>query len=168
MNEPKITIHDLNFLVGEWKGTGYAEYPTIEATEYTEILVFSRNDKDAVIHYEQRDWIKSNGERNNEFLSWESGFIIDKGDGTFEMLCAHFSGRSELLKGSVQKTEDKKVKFQVENHTILNDDRLVRSGRIFIFSEDSIEYEVRMSTGKNLFYQRHLSAKLRKVDSNKP
>ena len=84
------------------------------------------------------------------------------------MLCAHFSGRSELLKGNAQKTEDGRVKLEVENHTILNDDRLIRSGRTFIFSEDSIMYEVRMSTGKNLIYQKHLSAKLRKVDSNKP
>ena len=92
--------------------------------------MFSHNEKDAVIHYEQRDWIKSNGERNNEFLSWESGFIIDKGDGISEMLCAHFSGRSELLKGSAQKRDNGRLKLKVKSHTILNDDRLVRSGRM--------------------------------------
>ena len=42
------------FLEGEWRGEGFAKFPTIQDTGYTEVLIFTPDgDKDS-IHYNQK------------------------------------------------------------------------------------------------------------------
>ena len=158
-----MTINELNFLIGEWKGTGFAEYPTIDPVEYLESLVISGNNKNPVLHYEQKTFITKPAERNGEPIFWESGFIIDDGNGLFKMVNTQVSGRIETLKGNALKTNEGKVELELKSTSIINDDKLIKSGRKFIFSKDNIEYELNMSTTKNPAYQQHLSAKLYRV-----
>ena len=158
----KISIKDLLHIVGEWEGTGHAEYPTISPLDYREQLFFSNNGRDPVIHYEQRSWIKSSANKNEEPIFWESGFIIDNGDGLFELVSAQKSGRVEILRGNSEKLAGGKIKLDLVSVSIVNDDRVIRSGRNFTFSKSEIEYELKMSMSSSPAYQKHLSAKLTK------
>ncbi len=157
-----ITIADLGFIVGKWEGTGLAEYPTIASVDYDEGLVFTRNDKDPVIHYEQRTWIKSSDENNGRPVFWESGFIIDKGDGLFELVSAQKSGRVEIMRGDAKTADGGGIEIAFNSVSILNDARLLKSGRRFRFLENVIDYELQMSTTENPAYDRHLRARLQR------
>ena len=157
-----VTISDFGFIIGKWEGTGIAEYPTIRAVDYDEGLVFTRNDKDHVIHYEQRTWIKSSGEDNGQPVFWESGFLIDKGDGVFELVSAQKSGRMELLRGQAKMSDGNGIELLLSSVIISNDPRTVKSGRKFRFLENVIDYELQMATSENPGYDRHLRARLRR------
>lgn len=154
-----VTINDLAFIVGKWEGTGLAEYPTIASVDYDEGMVFSRNDKDPVIHYEQRTWIRSSGEDNGSPVFWESGFIIDKGDALFELVSAQRSGRIEILRGRAEES-DGGISINFSSVMISNDPRVIKSGRFFRFRENVIDYELLMSTTENPSFERHLRARL--------
>ncbi len=156
-----ISIADLGFIIGKWEGTGLAEYPTIASVDYDEGLVFTRNDKDSVIHYEQRTWIKSSDENNGQPVFWESGFIIERGGNLFELVSAQKSGRVEILRGNATQA-DGGIKIDFNSVSILNDVRLLKSGRHFRFLENVIDYELEMSTTENPEYDRHLRARLKR------
>lgn len=157
-----VAIADLRFLIGKWEGTGLAEYPTITPVDYDEGMVFTRNDMDPVIHYEQRTWINSSGEDNGKPVFWESGFIIDRGDGGFELVSAQKSGRVEVLKGSAKRSEGNAIEIDFSSEVISNDPKTVRSERKFRFLENVIDYELLMSTTGNPGFDRHLKARLRR------
>jgi hypothetical protein len=163
MENENISINELGYLIGQWDGNGLAEFPTIKSFDYHESLIFNRNNKNLLFHYEQRALIKSSDARNNEPISWESGFLIDKENGLFEMVCSHNTGRVEILKGFAIRLTGQKIKLELESVSTINDDRIIRTTRVFIFSEIKIEYELKMSTTKNFSFQRHLSATLFKV-----
>jgi hypothetical protein len=76
------------------------------------------------------------------------------------MVCTHNSGRLEILRGFAIWTSDQKIKIELESVSTINDDRIIRSKRIIMFSETIIAYEQLMSTTKNFSMQRHLSARL--------
>ncbi len=156
-----ISYKDLLNLTGEWEGTGHAEYPTIKPINYREQLILSCNSKDPAIHYEQRSWIVSTDTKKEEPIFWESGFIIDLGNGSFELVSAQKSGRVEILRGKAELV-NKKIKLDLVSIKIVNDEKMIRSGRVFTFSKTAIEYELKMSISSNHAYQKHLSAKLTK------
>lgn len=156
-----VTIADLRFIVGKWEGTGLAEYPTIAPADYDEGLLFTRNDKDPVIHYEQRTWRKSSDKNDGDPVFWESGFIIDKGGGTFELVSAQKSGRVEILRGKAA-TDGGGIEVDFRSVSISNDARMIKSGRKFRFHENVIDYELHMSTTSNPHYDRHLRARLKR------
>ena len=106
-----VTIKTIAFIARQWEGVGHAEYPTIAPLDYTEDLVISFNKKDPVLHYEQRTWIKSPDQRNGEPIFWESGFIIDKGEGMFMLVSAQKSGRVETLKGTAEQFDNERIKL---------------------------------------------------------
>jgi hypothetical protein len=155
-----IAIEDIKYLNGCWKGEGVAEFPTIKAYDYSENLFFSFNDKNRVVHFEQLTWIKSNDERNNEPISWESGFIIDKGNDLFELIAVHNSGRLEWYRGFAELLESGKIKIEFKNVAVINDDRLISSIRIFHFAQSCICYEQSMQTTKVRQSKTHLKAEL--------
>jgi hypothetical protein len=157
-----LSIDELAFLVGTWNGTGHAEYPTIQPAEYSEELTFTGNKKDPVIHFEQRTWIESTA-GGREPLFWESGFLLDKGDGIFELVSAQKSGRMEVLRGKAKRTDANAFELRLMSVLIVNDDRMIRSGRTFAFSPDKLMYELSMSTTVNPAFQRHLAAQLTKM-----
>ena len=155
-----VSLADFAYIVGRWEGSGRAEYPTIAPLDYREELIFAANSKDSVIHFEQRTWIKSLDTKNDEPLFWESGFLIDKGSGLFELVSAQKSGRVEILRGKAERTNEGTLKLHLVSVAILNDDRMIRSGRLLHFQKETLEYELEMSTTKNVTYQKHLSARL--------
>ena len=155
-----ISFNDIVFIAGEWEGTGHAEYPTITSLDYSEKLIFTINNKDEIIHYEQRTWIKSLDERNGEPIFWESGFLIYKGNELFELVNTQKSGRVEILRGTAKMLNKEKIKFLLDSVSILNDTQMIRSGRVLDFSKDKLQYELKMSTANNPDYKTHLTSSL--------
>ncbi|TRX33247.1 DUF1794 domain-containing protein [Flavobacterium sp. ZT3R18] len=50
----------LKSLLGEWTGNGSGKSPTIAPFDYKEILTFSFDGFNDLIHYEQKTWLNHN------------------------------------------------------------------------------------------------------------
>lgn len=157
---PAIRLPDLIRLKGVWTGTGHAQYPTIQPADYREELVFTANDKDPVLHYEQRTWRAMAGSQASEPLFWESGFLIDRGEGNFELVSAQRSGRVEVLRGKAVAEARNVIVIALSSVSIVNDERMLRSARTLRISPDALEYELEMATKTNPTMDTHLSARL--------
>ena len=150
-----ISFPDLIHLVGTWSGTGRAEYPTITPVDFREELVFEHNTKDPALHYVQRTWRVS-----GEPLFWESGFLIDKGGGIFELVSAQKSGRVEVLRGPAARSGDAALVLALRSIHIVNDGRMITSQRVFRITTAVIEYEHGMSTQTHPAMARHVRSRL--------
>ena len=157
-----MEIDKLNFLTGVWKGKGVAQYPTIQTVDYTEELVFKKQDIFNVLFYEQKTWVKNEAGIFNKPIFWESGFLIDKGK-YIELCNVQLSGRMEVLIGELINSAENKFEINFLDKNIFNDERMIRSGRRVAFSETEINYEVMMSTRVNLDFNIHLKAELKKL-----
>ena len=156
----KFHISDLYFLIGNWEGSGYAQFPTIESVEYNESMTFSSNHSDPVIFYEQRSWISS-GPKSGKPIFWESGFIIQKENNEFILSNCQKSGRVELSKGKVS-IEPDSMKMIFENE-INSDPRLERITREYNFNPEVITYKLNMKMKNVDKHQNHLRAFLKMI-----
>ena len=155
-----VRLDDLLHLVGTWEGHGHAEYPTIDATDYREELVFEHNGKDPVLHYVQKTWKPIRGGRAEEPIFWESGFLLDRGAGSFELVSAQKSGRVEVLRGPAVRGEDGVIALDLESASIVNDARVLASARRLGIAPDRIEYRLEMSLRTHPAVRLHLAARL--------
>ncbi len=160
-----MEIEKLDILKGTWKGRGTAQYPTIQTVDYEEELVFKKDNDSQLFFYEQKTWIMNEEGIFNKLIFWESGFIIDKGE-YVELCNVQKSGRMEILTGKIIASSiGNNFEINFLNKNIFNDEKVIRSGRKYIFSESEIKYEVWMSTIKNFNYAMHLNATLKKHQS---
>jgi hypothetical protein len=145
---------------GKWSGEGFAKYPTITGTAYTEHLEFIPDDyKDAIL-YQQKTWYKNNTEKNGQTVFWDTGFIICKEDKVF-LYSVQAGGRMEMF----ELTEQDGNTFTFNSSSILNDPKSTRSQRIFRVNEDSLHYELNMATHAADF-QNHLKAGLTRTNNS--
>ncbi|CAN5643743.1 hypothetical protein BH10BAC5_BH10BAC5_22500 [soil metagenome] len=152
-------ISDIFFLIGKWKGSGYAQFPTIEPVEYNEEMNFSSNLTDAVLFYEQRSWISS-GDNAGMPIYWESGFIIHEGENQFSLSNSQKSGRVEVCRGKISNDQNSwKLTFENE---MTSDARLERITREYIFNNDELSYKLNMKMKSVEKHQNHLRAFLKK------
>jgi len=145
-------------LKGEWRGEGFAKFPTIQNTHYTEVWIFTPDEDKDSIHFDQKAWYKNDTEKNGKTVFWDTGFIFLK-DGKISLVSAQVGGRVET--------------FELENYSpgklifnstkIDNDPKTIRSQRILNVSKDGLDYELNMSTHQATHFQNHLSASLKKV-----
>ncbi len=159
-----VGLGDLLRLVGRWEGVGHAAYPTIEPADYREELVFRHDGTGPLLRYFQRAWRASPGNRDGEPLFQECGFLIDREDGTFEMVSAQWSGRTEVLRGPAARDHDGRLSLDLASVAIGNDDRVLRSARRLELGTDTLVYRLRMSTRSHPAGGIHLRARLRRVD----
>jgi len=157
-----MDVGTLNFLVGSWKGKGIAQYPTIEAVEYSEELTFQKIEGFNVLQYEQKTWMESEKGIFDKPIFWDCGFLIEKEDNNFEFCSTQKSGRMELLSGKLVQKDDNTYEIVFRSKAIYNDKQMVKSGRTFLFSKSSIKYELWMSTTNHPNYDIHLKAALEK------
>ena len=155
-----IPFSALAGIAGAWSGTGHAEYPTISPADYHEELVLSSNGKDAVIHFEKRTWVTSGDARHGEPLFWESGFIIDTGNGLFDVVVVQKGGRMEILKGGAHRDDKGGIVLDLKSTAIRNDPRMIQSERRIVWSGEILSYELLMSTTSNPRPARPLAARL--------
>ncbi|HTD99647.1 MAG TPA: FABP family protein [Mucilaginibacter sp.] len=147
-----------NKLTGTWSGEGFAAYPTIEPTGYTEELTFKPDTDKQVIHYVQKAWYKNDTESNSKTVFWDTGFILYKEE-NIQLISAQSGGRAEVYRLS-DHNEDT---FTFNCVQIMNDNKTITSQRIFIVKNEHLDYQLNMSTHQNTNFQNHLTASLTKA-----
>src|SRR6185312_16258968 len=63
-------------LAGKWEGEGFAQYPTIDNTSYTEKIEFIPDEYKDAIRCDQKTLYKNNTEKNGQTVFWDTGFIL--------------------------------------------------------------------------------------------
>ncbi len=83
-----------NNLKGVWNGEGFAKYPTIQSTFYTEVWEFEPDDFKDAIFFNQKTKYKNNTEKNGQTVFWDAGFILLKEEKIL-LASAQIGGRTE-------------------------------------------------------------------------
>jgi hypothetical protein len=144
--------------VGKWVGEGFAKFPTIDDTAYTEQLEFIPDEYKDAIFFRQKTWYKNDTNKNGHTVFWDTGFIILKDD-TIVLHSIQVGGRMETY----QLVELANESFTFNSNFILQDPKATRSQRIFTVSADNFHYELNMATHAADF-QNHLKADLKRSD----
>lgn len=155
-------LNKLSSLEGIWRGSGTAQFPTIETTDYIEELEFRFTGDDESMKFEQRSWHITNNSKGKP-LHIESGFIIARADNTFELLNAQNSNRVEVLKCIKLKIEDSITELTFESKYFGNDDRMIKTLREYFVNENIMNFKMCMATGNIPEFQEHLRSVLLKV-----
>jgi hypothetical protein len=148
-------------LEGEWKGEGFAKFPTIENTNYTEVWSFTPDENKDSIHYNQKTLYRNDTEKNGKTVFWDTGFILLKEDKIL-LVSAQVGGRTETY--ILENYAPGQLTFNSVN--IDNDPKTIRSQRILNISKNELHYELNMSTHQAEEFQNHLSASLKRAGSN--
>jgi hypothetical protein len=86
------------WMLGRWGGRGHGDYPTIDAFQYGQELVFTHDGR-PFFHYFSRSWIvDESGEKVRE-AAQEAGFLRCKPGGKVELLLSHNTGFVEIWYG---------------------------------------------------------------------
>ncbi|HEY4289873.1 MAG TPA: FABP family protein [Puia sp.] len=139
---------------GQWAGEGFAKFPTIEDTAYTEQLEMVPDEYKDAIFYRQKTWYKNDTEKNGHTVFWDTGFFILKEDKIL-LHSVQVGGRIEQL----ELVEADDNTFTFNSASIENDPKSVRSQRVFIAGPDVFRYRHNMATHAAGF-QNHLLAEL--------
>ncbi|MFI5162492.1 MAG: FABP family protein [Sphingobacteriales bacterium] len=143
-----------NLFAGKWAGEGFAKFPTIDATAYTEQLELIPDEYKDAIFYQQKTWYKNDTEKNGHTVFWDTGFILLK-DEKVLLHSAQVGGRIETYE--LVQTENNTFTFN--SSSISNDPKSIRSQRIFTVDDRNFHYEMTMATHQADF-QNHLKADL--------
>lgn len=160
--DPPDPLTALRLLLGSWRGTGSAKFPTIPTFEYTEVLRFELDAERPLIHYEQRATQRRLDEPNWTASHWESGFLRPVEPDVIEITNAQDSGRLEILRMKLT-LQPQGLVLEGASLGLFNDPRMVTSARRFELSGDRLDYVVRMSTTKIAELTPHLRATLTRV-----
>ncbi len=148
-------------LIGEWHGKGIAKFPTIESTEYREILTFQPHDADSILQVEQKTW-RIHADQSESLLYWECGFIRQLEESRCEWINAQNNGRTEVLNGDMLASLDI-LQFNLRSVDFSNDARMIQSTRLIKVMRNYLSYSVEMATQAEPTLQQHLEAHLRRI-----
>jgi THAP4-like, heme-binding beta-barrel domain len=154
----EIFLEMKNLFAGKWAGEGFAKFPTIDDTHYTEQLEYRPDEFKDSIFFEQKTWYKNHTPQNGHTVFWDTGFIILK-DEKIVLHSAQVGGRIETYE-FIRTTPGV---FTFNSTAILADPKTMRSQRIFTINGDSLHYELNMATHAAPDFQNHLSASLKKL-----
>lgn len=90
----------LAWLIGTWVGNGKGDYPTIEAFDFGQEVIFQQDGR-PFIHYMSRSWITDAEGVKIRDAAQETGFIRPQEDGTIEWVMTHMSGFVEIWHGEL-------------------------------------------------------------------
>jgi hypothetical protein len=150
----EIFLKMKSLLPGKWQGEGFAQFPTIAATAYTEQLEFIADGVKDALFFGQKTRYKNDTESNGHTVFWDTGFIVLKDD----KIClnsAQWGGRME----SLELAEYENERFTFNSTVILNDPKSIRSQRVFTISAGHLHYELNMAI-PGAGFQNHLKADL--------
>ena len=146
-------IERLAFLLGTWTGRGNGDYPTIDAFEYEETVVFGHAGK-PFVSYTQRTRGKDGP------LHAEAGYIRPAGDHDLELIIAQPTGIAEVHTG---RQTGNRIEFSSEwvgrSPTAKRVDRV---WRMMSVDGSAMRNELRMAAVGQPF-QWHLGADLERV-----
>ncbi|HWU21095.1 MAG TPA: FABP family protein [Nocardioides sp.] len=147
------------WMLGTWRGNGHGDYPTIDAFEYGEELIFAHDGR-PFFHYFSRTWlIDENGEKIRD-AHLETGFLRARPEGHLELVLTHNSGITEIWYG---RAENGKVELHTAGVGYTESAKPVESGhRMYGNVEGDLLYAYDMEAmGQEL--QPHLWARLRRA-----
>jgi len=145
-------------LAGRWEGEGFAKFPTIDDTAYTEKTEFIPDEYKDSILFVQKTWYKNNTDKNGHTVFWDAGFILLRDD--------HILLHSVQVGGRIEEyrlANYSDNRFVFDSTAILVDPKAIRSQRIFTIAADTFHYELAMATHQAPEFQNHLKAKLNRV-----
>jgi hypothetical protein len=145
-------------LAGRWAGEGFAKFPTIDDTAYTEETEFRPDEYKDAIFFNQKSWYKNNTNKNGQTVFWDVGFILLKEDKVY-LHSGQVGGRIEQY----ALTSFERDRFVFDSFSILVDPKALRSQRVLTIDADRIHYELNMATHQVPEFQNHLKAELRKI-----
>jgi hypothetical protein len=155
----KTVIDQLKkLLAGIWTGEGFAKFPTIDDTAYTELTEFIPDEYKDSIFFAQKTWYKNNTDNNGHTVFWDTGFILLREDQIL-LHSVQVGGRIEQYRLS----DYQRNRFIFDSAAILVDPKATRSQRILTISENSIHYEMNMATHQAPDFQNHLIADLKRT-----
>jgi hypothetical protein len=143
---------------GKWEGEGFAKFPTIDDTHYTEKFECIPDPFKDALFYNQKTFYKNQGPKNGQTVFWDAGFIILK-DEKIVLHSVQVGGRIETY----ELVESTGNVFIFNSTAILEDQKTIRSQRIFKPVGDHLHYELNMATHAAAAFQNHLSADLEKM-----
>ncbi|WP_340537241.1 FABP family protein [Nocardioides sp. GXZ039] len=147
------------WLLGTWNGNGRGDYPTIDAYEYKQEIVFQQDGR-PFFYYFARSWvIDENGETLRQGAQ-EAGFLRCLPEGKLELVLAHNIGVSEIWYGAAQ---DGKIELRTAGVGYTETAKEIVSGvRLYGNVEGDLLYAYDMEAeGQEL--QPHLWARLQRV-----
>jgi hypothetical protein len=89
------------FLLGQWRGNGRGDYPTIEPFEFGQEIGFTHDGR-PFLHYFSRTWLLDDDGNEVRPLALETGFFRPRPDNGLEVLLAHPTGFVEIYYGKVE------------------------------------------------------------------
>jgi THAP4-like, heme-binding beta-barrel domain len=147
-----------DLLPGDWEGEGFAKFPTIQSTAYTELWNFQADKQKDAIHYSQHTCYKNDTADNGKTVFWDTGFILLKEE-KIMLVSAQYAGRTETY----ELADHDNGRFVFNSKHIGNDSKTIRSQRIIKVDKQILSYELNMSTWQAAIFQNHLQAQLRKT-----
>jgi hypothetical protein len=154
----EILLQLKKLFAGKWAGEGFAKFPTIDDTAYTEQSEFIPDEYKDAIFFRQKTWYKNDTEKNGQTVFWDTGFIILKED-KIMLYSVQIGGRIETY----ELIEAGNNTFTFNSVAVLNDLKTTRSQRVYNVEHNNFHYELNMATHAATF-QNHLSADLKRSD----
>jgi hypothetical protein len=153
---PHPDVASLAFLLGTWRGQGRGDYPTIEAFEYREEMVFDHVG-DPFLLYRQESWLLPRGDP----LHFERGFLRPGASADrVELTLAHPLGLTEVSEGTLAQDELDLASLSVmRTHT---GSAVTGVRRRYRFQGDLLSYELDMEMDGTPMAS-HLRGTLRRV-----
>ena len=89
------------WLLGTWRGNGRGDYPTIEAFEYRQELIFTHDGRPFLHYMARAELIDEHGEKVRDGAI-ETGFLRCPEPGRVELLLTHHTGFVEIYYGEAE------------------------------------------------------------------
>ena len=88
------------WLLGQWRGSGRGDYPTIEPYEFGQEVAFAHDGR-PFLHYFSRSWVVDEDGNTLREGALETGFLRPQADQEFELVLAHNTGYAEIWYGTL-------------------------------------------------------------------
>ncbi|MCK5363381.1 MAG: FABP family protein [Gammaproteobacteria bacterium] len=149
-------------LVGNWKGNGTVQFPTMDTFSYQESLGFIWDEERLTLFYQQLTRIQPRDEPSHA----ESGYLLIGPENIVQWISVQSAGRCEVLdcNNGLQDFGDGEIEIIFESSAIINDPRMISSRRRLRFDVDGtyLKYQQDMRTTAHGVLSNHLIAKLTK------
>jgi hypothetical protein len=149
-------------LIGNWKGNGTVQFPTMDTFSYQESLGFIWDEERLILFYQQLTRIQPRDEPSHA----ESGYLLIGPENIVQWISVQSAGRCEVLdcNNGLQDFGDGEIEIIFESSAIINDPRMISSRRRLRFDVDGtyLKYQQDMRTTAHDVLSNHLIAKLTK------
>jgi hypothetical protein len=151
-------------LAGVWRGEGTGSYPDASPLRYVEETSILMEPDWSMAYVVQRTWRDNDGAKGRA-LHLEVGLILIGADGALQYGCAQDSGRTEVMKADLEPSVGGSTLIAWRTTAHSNDPRLVRLGRDWWLTGDTLRYKAYLSTVRSPEYRQHLEATLKRFSS---